>query len=147
LLLAALLGCAQAPVPEPPKEDPAKSAVYLEATQALRRINVEAGRWLDKGDLAKASSLVKEAEPLTQRLLAAPRPTLEAMLAVSDFDDLYGRTLLKSKNYVWARTIFQKNVARWKNWLPQTEETARRRKLAEAAVAECDRRMAAGGAR
>jgi hypothetical protein len=50
--------------------------------------------------------------------------------------------LLANHNYGWARMTFQKNVVRWKNWQPQTPESARRLKLAQAAVAECDRRMA-----
>lgn len=75
------------------------------------------------------------------RLLAVPRPTLAAMEAASDLDDLYGRMLLANRHYGWARLLFQKNLARWKNWNPQTEESGRRRKLAESRMAECDRGM------
>jgi hypothetical protein len=61
--------------------------------------------------------------------------------AASDLDQLYGRMLLSNRNYGWARLEFQKNRARWKTWQPQTDETVRRLKLAETAIAECDRRM------
>jgi hypothetical protein len=49
--------------------------------------------------------------------------------------------LLANRHYGWARLQFQKNVARWKHWMPQTKETARRLKQAESAIAECDRRL------
>jgi hypothetical protein len=61
------------------------------------------------------------------------------MEAASDLDDLYGRMLLSNQHYVWAQTLFQKNLARWKYWQPQTPETARRMKQAEDAIAECER--------
>jgi hypothetical protein len=49
--------------------------------------------------------------------------------------------LLANKHYGWARMFFQKNVARWSNWKPQSEETKLRRKRAEDRIAECDRLM------
>lgn len=64
------------------------------------------------------------------------------MAAASDLDELYGHMLLTNGNYGWARMMFQKNVARWRSWKPRTDETERRLKVAEAEVAECDRRMA-----
>jgi hypothetical protein len=64
------------------------------------------------------------------------------MEAVADLDELYGRMLLSNRNYGWARLQFQKNLARWKNWQPQTPETARRLKLAASQIDECDRRLA-----
>jgi hypothetical protein len=63
------------------------------------------------------------------------------MEAASDLDDLYGRMLLANRHYGWARMFFQKNAARWRTWTPATEDTERRRKVAEARIAECDRRM------
>jgi hypothetical protein len=49
--------------------------------------------------------------------------------------------LLSNRNYGWARLFFQKNQARWRNWTPQTPDTAARLKEAQSAIAECDRRM------
>jgi hypothetical protein len=49
--------------------------------------------------------------------------------------------LLRNGHTGWARSTFQKNVIRWKTWKPQTPETDRRRKAAEEAVAECDKRL------
>ena len=75
------------------------------------------------------------------RLLSVPRPTLEATEAASDLDDLYGRMLLANRHYGWARLQFQKNLARWRHWQPETSETVRRLEKAKAAIAECDRHL------
>ncbi len=85
--------------------------------------------------------IVQRAQPLQARLLAAPRPTLGAMEAASDLDDLYARMLMRNRQYGWARDFFQKNAVRWKAWKPQTEDTERRRKEALAHVAECEKKM------
>jgi hypothetical protein len=37
--------------------------------------------------------------------------------------------------------LFQKNLARWKNWKPQADDTMRRLRQAEAGIAECDPRL------
>jgi hypothetical protein len=49
--------------------------------------------------------------------------------------------LLSNRNYGWARLFFQKNLARWKNWKPQTPDTAARLKQAQEAIAETDRQL------
>jgi hypothetical protein len=74
-----------------------------------------------------------------QRRFDVRQPTLAAAEAASDLDDLYGRMLLSNRHYEWAEFLFQKNRSRWKNWNPQTPETARRQKQAEAGIEECDR--------
>ena len=96
---------------------------------------------LERGKSDDASAIITAAEPWAKRLISVPQPTLAAMEAASDLDDLYGRMLLANRNYGWARIMFQKNLARWRTWKPQTDETDRRRKQADAAIAECDRRM------
>jgi hypothetical protein len=63
------------------------------------------------------------------------------MEAASDLDQLYAKMLLDNRNFGWARLTYQKNASRWKNWRPQTDETARRLKLAQEGIAECDRRI------
>ncbi len=95
-----------------------------------------------KGDLA--ASLIERGEPLSKRLMSVPHPTLAATEATSDLDQLYGDMLLSNRNYGWARLMYQKNLSRWKYQRPQTPETERRRKQAETAIAECDRRIAGG---
>ena len=105
-------------------------------------MNLQAQRLLERGKADEAAAVISAGEPWENRLLSAPRPTFAAMEAASDLDELYGRMLLMNRNYGWARMMFQKDVARWRSWKPQTDETARRRKMAEAAMAECDRRMA-----
>lgn len=141
LAAAALLaGCAPPPPPPAPaKPDPTAEPWYAETVTRLRAINQDAGRLFRARKPDEAAALITQGQPLIQKLLAVPRPTLEAMEAASDLDDLYGRMLLSNKHPVWARQFFQKNAARWKYWQPQTADTARRLKIAMDAVAECDR--------
>jgi len=105
-------------------------------------MNRQARGLLERGKADEAASVITAGEPWATRVLSVPRPTLAAMEAASDLDDLYAHMLLDNHNYGWARMMFQKNLARWKNWKPQTDDTERRRKLAANAIAECDRRMA-----
>lgn len=145
MLFAALLftSCAPAPAPVPkPKPNPTKEPWYAQSTEQLASLNRRAETLLQAGKFEEAGALVAEGQPIENRLLSAPRPTLAATEAASDLDNLYGRMLLHNRHYGWARMVFQKNVVRWKAWKPQTEDTARRLKIAEAAIAECDRRIA-----
>jgi hypothetical protein len=143
LMAAILTGCAPAPAPaKRANVDPTQEAWYGEALQQLTAMNLQAQSLLKRGKADEAAALITAGEPRANRLLAVPRPTLAAMEAASDLDELYGRMLLSNRNYGWARMMFQKNRARWKNWRPQTDETARHVKATEAAIAECDRRMA-----
>jgi len=141
--LALLAGCGPAPRPAgTAKIDATREAWYGDTLQRLTAMNREAESLYRGGKADRASDLILRAEPLANRLVAVSRPTLGAVEAASDLDDLYGRMLLANRNYGWARLEFQKNLARWKNWTPQTPETARRLKQANDAIAECDRRMA-----
>lgn len=92
-----------------------------------------------KGD--DAAAVIQKAQPLQKRVLEVSHPTLAAAQAASDLDDLYGRMLLSNHHYGWAQMMFQKNLSRWKHWDPQTEDTARRFKLAESEIAECTKKM------
>jgi hypothetical protein len=139
LLLAA---CAPAPTPLPkPPPDPTAEAWYGPVTAQLAAMNRQAETLLRDGKPDPAAAVITEGQPLSLRLLAAPRPTLAAMEAASDLDQLYAGMLLDNKNYGWARLAFQKNVSRWKYWRPQTPDTARRLKSAQDGIAECDRRL------
>lgn len=139
ILLAA---CAPAPAPVPkPPPDPAAEDWYAPATAQLAAMNREAETLLRDGKSDRAAAVISKGQPLSSRLLAAPRPTLAAMEAASDLDQLYAGMLLGNRNYGWARLAFQKNVSRWKNWKPRTPESARRLNLAHDGIAECDRRM------
>jgi hypothetical protein len=142
ILAAALLcGCSTAPPADQPKADPTTEASYGLAVQELASMGRQAEELLHNGKSDQAAAIVSNGQPLLDRLLAAPRPTLAAMEAVSDFDQLYGRLLVGNGYFGSARLLFQKNVTRWKTWKPQTPETARRLKLALDAIAECDRHM------
>jgi len=126
---------------EKPKPDPVTEEWYGAAVAQLAALNREAAKLYSAGKLDDAGTLVSQGQAIEQRLLAAPRPTLAAMEASSDLDDLYGRILMANHNVGWARLVFQKNLVRWNNWKPPSPDTERRRKQAVAAIAECDRKL------
>jgi hypothetical protein len=147
MVAAALLtGCAPPPPPAsqaPQKKiDPTAEPAYAQGVAELAGMARDAARLYREGKREAAGDIVTRGEAIANRLLAAPNPTVEAMEAASDLDDLYGRMLLGNGNVGWARLQFQKNIVRWKSWKPQTEETAKRYKAARDAIAECDRRLA-----
>ena len=138
-----LASCAPAPPPvAEAKPDPVTEAWYGQTIGELTALTHEAERLFRGGKTDESSALITKGETLVSRLLSAPRPTLAAMVAASDLDDLYGRMLLANRNDGWARLQFQKNLMRWRNWKPETEDTARRLKQAQSAIQECDRRLA-----
>ena len=140
LVLAAafLASCEQAPAPP---RDATKEPWYRDTVEQLTAMNREADSAFASGKSDQAAALIEKGQPLVARLLAVPNPTLEAAVAASDQDDLYGRMLLSNRHYGWARLLFQKNLSRWKHWQPQTPETARLLKQAESAIAGCDRHI------
>jgi len=146
-LPAAFLGlmlsaCASAPAPPPAAHrDETKEPWYSQTVEQLVAQNRQAKSLVTSGKADDAAALIQSGEQLSSRLLSVPRPTLAAMQGASDLDELYGRMLLSNRNYGWARLFFQKNLVRWKNWTPQTPDTAARLKEAQSAIAECDRRM------
>lgn len=133
--------CAPSPSPEVKQPDPTVEPWYAKAVDELTAMNREAADDFHKGNQDHAAALIQKGEAASGRLLGVPHPTLAAAEAVSDVDRLYGEMLYSNKNYGWARLLFQRNVARWKNWTPQTPETAKRLKEAETSIAECDRHI------
>jgi hypothetical protein len=107
--------------------------------ERLADLNAQARTLFESGDTQQAALLVKEAQPLAQQLLAVSQPSLPAMEAVSDHDQIYADLLLSNRHYGHARQMYQRNVARWKHWRPQTPATRQRLADAEAAIARCDR--------
>lgn len=140
-VIAALLltGCAQTPTPAP---DVTTQAWYKQAVAQLEANARSAAEAFANGKADDAAALIEKGEPLETQVLGVPRPTLAAMEAATDLDEIYARMLFSNQHYEWAMFLFQKCSARWKYWQPQTEETARRLKLAEDEIAECNRRMA-----
>ena len=137
-----LIGCATAPAPTAQaKPDVTAQAWYGQSVELLATMNREAESLLQRGKPDDAAAMITKAQPLANRLIAVSRPSLPAMEAASDLDELYGRMLLANRNYGWARLQFQKNLARWKNWQPRTPETERRLKQAASQIEECDRRL------
>src|SRR5258708_5034838 len=139
-VLTLLLAACTPPPPPPSKAavDPVTESWYAQAVEELEALNREAEALLKAGKGEAAAAVITKAQPIAARLLAASRPTLEAREAASDEESLYASMLLANKNYGWARLSYQKNVSRWKNWRPQTEETARRLKQAQSGIAEVD---------
>ena len=138
LAAAFLASCEQTPAPP---RDATKEPWYRDTVEQLKAMNRDADNAFSAGKSDQAAALIQKGQPLAARLLDVPNPTFEAAVAASDLDDLYGRMLLSNRHYGWARLLFQKNLARWKHWQPQTPETARLLKQAESAIAECDRHI------
>ena len=134
-----LAACESAP--PPPPRDATKEAWYGQAVEQLTTLNREAESAFASGKPDQAAAQIEKGQPLMARVLAVAQPTLEATIAASDLDQLYGRMLLSNRHYGWARLQFQKNLARWKHWQPPTADSARRLQLAEEAIAECDRHI------
>ena len=137
-----MVSCA-APPPPPQKVavDPVTESWYAPAITELAGLNREAESQLKAGKPDDAAARITKGQALAARLLAAARLPLEAMEAAADNENLYAGMLLANKNFGWSRLSYQKNASRWKNWRPQTEETARRLKQAQDGIAEVDKRM------
>ncbi|HUB78408.1 MAG TPA: hypothetical protein VMB03_06415 [Bryobacteraceae bacterium] len=143
VLAAALLaGCGpSAPPAKTAQADPTTEAWYGDGAKRLAEMDRAAGQYFQAGRTQEAASIITGAQSLQARLLAAPRPTLEAMEAIADLDRIYGRMLVSNGYFGEARMLFMKNITRWKTWKPQTPETERRLKEADADIAECDKHM------
>src|ERR1017187_8007471 len=138
-----LAGCN--PVSPPPARtqgDPTAEQWYGKTVEELTALNSRAGELFRNGKADEAADLIVKGGPLSKRLISVSHPTLAATEAASDLDELYGRMLFSNRNYGWARILFQKNLARWKYWSPQTPEAASRLKKAQDEIAECDRQIA-----
>lgn len=141
LLATVLVACrpSTAPTAQQPR-DPGPER-YSQNLADLTQLNRTAKSLVQQGKLDQASALIVKGEALSSRLLSVRNPSLATLEAASDLDELYGQMLLANRNYGWARLLFQKNLARWKHWKPQTPETLSRLNQAQSAIAECDRRM------
>jgi hypothetical protein len=122
-------------------KDPTTEAWYTQTVVDLTAIAHQASDLFEKGKADDAAALIEKGEPLSAKLLAVRNPTLGAVEAASDLDQLYGQMLFSNHNYGWARLMFQKNLARWKTWTPQTPATAARLHAAQTAIAQCDTKI------
>lgn len=125
--------------PAPSQRDETQAAWYVQTVKEVAAINREAVSDFEAGKQDDAAKLIQQAEPLVKRLLSVQHPNLAANEVASDRVQLYGRMLLSNRHYAWARLMFQENLSRWKHWEPQTPDTLRRYKEAEAAIIECDK--------
>jgi len=141
VLLAAMLflaGCGASPQSEKARPDPTREAVYGDTVQRLAALDRQAEDLFKHGHHEEAAAAVMKGQPIEAKLLAAPHPTLAAMEAISDLDDLYARMLFSNHREVWARTLYEKNAMRWKLWKPQTADTMRRLRQAQDGIAACN---------
>ncbi len=138
--LIGLAGCRSSSETSATK-DITKEPWYGQMVEQLAILARDADAAYKNGKPDEASALIKKAEPLRDRAVAPSKPTLAALEAASDLDDLYGRMLLHNRHYGWARLQFQKNVARWKRREPKTPDTERRYKDAVTKISECDEKM------
>ncbi|HLI83866.1 MAG TPA: hypothetical protein VKV17_08105 [Bryobacteraceae bacterium] len=138
---AALAGCSSASAPKQPEPDATAQPWYGDAVRQLESMNGKARELLARHKSDEAARVITAAEAWANRVIGVPHPTLAAMEAASELDEMYGRMLLENRNYGWARMMFQKNLARWRTWQPRTGETLEHLKTAEQEIAECDRRM------
>jgi hypothetical protein len=135
-----LAACAPAPRPvQQAKADVTTETWYAPAAEQLSATARDAVSLWKQGRADEAGKIVTESQPLMNRLLAAPRPTLAVMRAASDLDELYGQMLMSNHRYGWARLQFQKNQVRWKAWRPETDESRHYLQAATRQIAECDR--------
>jgi hypothetical protein len=144
LLSLQITACSSTPTPASTpavQADPTTESWYTETIEKLSTLTAEARTHFEAGRRTEASSRIREAVPLSRKLLEIPRPNLEAMQAASDLDQLYGDMLMDTRHYGHAREFYQKNVARWRHWQPQTDDTRRRLKEATAAIARCDEQL------
>jgi hypothetical protein len=139
-ILACMILAACESAPTPPR-DATKETWYKQSVEELTALDRDAEKALAAGQPDQAAGLIEKGQPLMARVLTAAQPTLEAAIASSDLDQLYGRMLLSNRHYGWARLLFQKNLARWKHWQPPTPDSARRLQQAQEAIAECDRHI------
>lgn len=141
-LLALALASCSAPPPAPKKAaDPTTESAYTGAVTALEQLNREAAAELAKGRRPEAGALIERGEAPAKTLLAAPHPSLAALQAVSDRDQMYAEMLMANRHWTHARQMLLKNALRWRHWQPQTPDSERRRLAAEQAIAECDRNL------
>jgi len=138
VFLAILSGCCggEPPAAAPPPDE-TKEPWYSETVARVTDATKQATDAFEHGKPDDASSLILQAEPQANQLLTVLHPTLEATIAAADLDALYARMLFSNRHYEWAQFLYQKNVARWKYWKPQTPDSERRLAEAEAQVQEC----------
>lgn len=134
-------GCDTTPKPTKPRAAALSPTWYEDAVNELTTTAREADKLFAAGKADDAAALVQKGEKLATKVLGVPRPSLAATEAASDIDHLYGRMLASNHKYGWARLQFQKNLSRWKYWKPATEDTARRLRQAQAAIADCDKHI------
>ena len=142
LFLPALFLLAACGAPAPQKKapvEPSKESWYQPAIEELRSVNAAIARFADAGEYDKAARAIIHGQELEAKLLSSSHPPLEAAIAVSDLEDIYGRMMLAQKKYGWARLVFQKNLARWKYWRPITDDSQARMERARQQIIECDR--------
>lgn len=136
-----LASCSPAPQQVKVERDATEEDWYKPSVRELAALASQGNQLFHKGDQDGAAALIEKGKAIEEKLLSARTPPLDAMEAASDLDQLYGDMLKTNRNCGWATQFYQKNLSRWKHWPEQTDETRRRFKLAQDAIAACDRIM------
>ena len=135
-----LVACAPPP-PKPAPKAGEKPEGYDAAVRRLADMVNVGNQFFANGRPDDASRVISDGLLMQNQILSVPQLDLAGTVAVSDLDDLYGRMLLASRHYGDARLLFQKNLARWRMWKPQNEESAKQLKHAQDQIAECDKHI------
>src|SRR5947208_1948752 len=98
-----LLSCAPTSAPPVQQEprDPTAEPWYGQSVGELTAMNVQAKALVNRGRSDEAAAIIQKGEALSGRLISVPRPTLAAVEAAADVDQLYGEMLLANRNYGW----------------------------------------------
>ncbi len=139
--LVLLAGCSSAPPPKKVEIDVSTDAAYTASVEQLATLYREAAGLVESKKPDEAGAILTKTQPMIEKVLSVPHPTLKAMQTAADLDELYGKMLLSNRHYGFARMMFQKNLARWRNWSPHDDESSRRFKLAASQIAECDKNI------
>src|SRR5438045_2107570 len=93
VFLAALciIPCGPAPHDPPHAERVSTTPWYNESLEQLIQLNQEAQTLLRQGKTDQTAALITKGQTLMTRLLSVQQPTLPAVQASSDLDEMYGR--------------------------------------------------------
>ncbi len=141
LVVAFVILTACGPAANTAPADETKQSWYPNAVAQLAQLARDADQAYRNNKPDDAAKLIEKGTPIENRVVGVTHPTLDAEIAAGDLDDLYGRMLLANHHYGWARLMFQKNLARWKHWTPESADTIARRKHAQDQIDECDRHI------
>jgi hypothetical protein len=142
LLLLTLIfaGCGKMAPPRAVTEAEAGDT-YRKALSDLQRLNAEAAEFRKAKNLNAASDRITEGIVPAKILLAVREPSLAALEAVSDHDQMWAEMLMENRHFGHARQMWATEVARWKNYPNPAPSIQARLARAQKGIADCDRQL------